>query len=356
VGTPSDSEGAINLSFIKETAQEIGNYLDNKYRIVIVKSTVIPGTTETIVVPLLEKNSNLKVGVNFGVCMNPEFLKEGSAVADFMHPDRTVIGCLDPSSGNILEEFFKPFGGPILRTNPRTAEMIKYANNAFLATKVSFINEIANICRLIEGVDVADVAKGIGMDYRINPNFLSAGCGFGGSCFPKDVKGLISFAKDHYYSPILLEATLQLNEFQAQIMIDMAVSALGSLEKKKIAILGLAFKPDTSDMREAASVRIIKKLLSLRDAQIATYDPAAIVEAKKIFGTKITYCSSIEECLKSADVCFIVTEWDEFKTLAPTFFKKLMNTPIIIDGRKIYDVKTFSKVTTLLQIGYKQVP
>jgi UDPglucose 6-dehydrogenase len=354
VGTPSDSQGAVNLSFIKETAQEIGKNLDNKGHIIIVKSTVVPGTTDSIVLPLLEKHSKLKAGVDFGVCMNPEFLKEGTAVDDFMHPDRTVIGCLDPVSGDILEEFFKPFGGPIFRTNARTAEMIKYANNAFLATKVSFINEIANICRLIEDVDVADVAKGIGMDYRINPHFLSAGCGFGGSCFPKDVKGLISFAKEHQYSPILLEATLQLNEFQAQVMIDMALSVLGSLENKKIAILGLAFKPDTSDMREAASIRIINRLLSQRNIQISVYDPAAMTEAKKIFGSKVTYCPSIEDCLKIADICFVITEWAQFKTLLPSLFKKLMKTPIIIDGRKIYDVKVFSKEATLLQIGYKQ--
>ena len=353
VGTPTDPEGAIDLTYIKQAVQEIGTNLDDRFRIVIVKSTVVPGTTDSVILPILEKQSGLKAGVDFGLCMNPEFLKEGSAVNDFLHPDRTIIGSLDPFSADILEQFFKSFDSPIFKTNLRTAEMIKYANNSFLAMKVSFINEIANICRLIEGIDVKDVAYGIGLDYRINPHFLRAGAGFGGSCFPKDLKELISFAKTRNYSPLMLEATLQLNEFQAQIMIDMAISIIGSLTQKKIAILGLSFKPDTSDMREAASVRIINKLLKLKPRQITAYDPVAIPEARKIFGEKIIYCNSAEECLKNTDICFVVTEWDEFKDFTPSFFKERMKTPIIIDGRKIYDVETFSEETTILQIGYK---
>jgi UDPglucose 6-dehydrogenase len=355
VGTPADAKGAIDLKYIKQAAHDIGVNLDPKFRIVIVKSTVVPGTTDSIVLPILEKESHLKVGVNFGLCMNPEFLKEGNAVQDFLHPDRTIIGSLDSASADLLEQFFKSFGAPIFKTNLRTAEMIKYANNAFLATKVSFINEIANICRLIEGVDVKDVAYGIGLDYRINQHFLRAGCGFGGSCFPKDLKELIFFAKDRHYAPLLLEATLQINEFQAQMMIDLAISAIGSLAQKKVAVLGLAFKPDTSDMREAASVRIINKLFNLKPNQIAVYDPAAIPEAQKIFGAKVIYCDSAKDCLKNADICFIVTEWDEFKTLKPNFFRNLMKTPVIIDGRKIYDITSFSKETTILQVGYKPI-
>lgn len=353
VGTPSDEQGAVNLTYIQEAATKIGSSMDNRYRIIVVKSTVVPGTTDGIILPLLEKNSGLKAGKDFGLCMNPEFLKEGSAVDDFLHPDRTVIGGIDSKSIDFLEQFFKPFGGPILKTNTRTAEMIKYANNAFLATKVSFINEIANICQLIEGIDVKDVAQGIGLDYRISPKFLRAGAGFGGSCFPKDLKGLISFAKKRNYSPILLEATLRLNEFQAQILINMALSELESLDYKKVAILGLAFKPNTSDMREAASLRIINRLLKFKNIQICAYDPVALEEAQKILGTKISYSPSLEDCLRNADVCFIVTEWDEFKNLSPTVFKTLMKTPIIVDGRKIYDVASFSKETTILQIGFR---
>jgi UDPglucose 6-dehydrogenase len=354
VGTPADAKGAIDLRYIKQAAHDIGANLDPKYRIVIVKSTVIPGTTDSVILPILESESHLKAGVSFGLCMNPEFLKEGNAVQDFLHPDRTIIGSLDSASANLLEQLFVPFGAPIFKTNLRTAEMIKYANNAFLATKVSFINEIANICRLIEGVDVKDLAYGIGLDYRINQHFLRAGCGFGGSCFPKDLQELIFFAKDRHYAPMLLEATLQVNDFQAQIMIDLAISAIGSLAQKKIAVLGLAFKPNTSDMREAASVRIINKLLNLKPNQIAVYDPAAISEAQKIFGAKVIYCNSAKDCLKNAHICFIITEWDEFKTFKPEFFKSLMKTPIIIDGRKIYDIASFSKETTIMQIGYKQ--
>ncbi|MFX1294347.1 MAG: UDP-glucose dehydrogenase family protein [Promethearchaeota archaeon] len=353
VGTPSDAQGAIDLTQIQETAQIIGKHLDDKYRIIIIKSTVVPGTTDSLVLPILERESKLKAGINFGLCMNPEFLKEGNAVNDFLQPDRTIIGCYRSSSYDILEQFYKPFGGLILKTNLRTAEMIKYANNAFLATKISFINEIANICRLIGGVDVKDVAEGIGYDYRINPKFLRAGCGFGGSCFPKDLKGLISFAKEFQYSPILLEATLKSNESQAQIMIDMAISVVGTLNHKKIAILGLAFKPNTSDIREASSVRIINRLLDNKTTRIFVYDPIFKEKPKIFLDSNIKICLSLEECLEDADVCLVVTEWDEFKALSPSFFKNLMKTPIIIDGRKIYNFKTFSKDTTLLQIGYK---
>ncbi|MHA1129460.1 MAG: UDP-glucose dehydrogenase family protein [Candidatus Helarchaeota archaeon] len=352
VGTPPNRQNAIDLSYLKSAAHGIATHLDHKYRIVIVKSTVVPGTTDGIVLPILERESGLRAGRDFGLCMNPEFLKEGNAVDDFFHPDRTVIGSYLPRSGEILEQFTRPFGGTIFRTNLRTAEMIKYANNAFLATKISYINEIANICRLIEGVDVRDVAHGIGLDERISPKFLRAGCGFGGSCFPKDVQALISYAKVHQYAPIILDAVIKLNEFQAQIMIDLALSVLDSLANRKIAILGLAFKPNTSDMRKAASLRIIKHLQKFENIQISAYDPVAIPEAKKILGSSITYCSSVKECLKDAEVCFIVTEWDQFKTLSPSLFKNQMKSPIIIDGRMIYDYQTYSKETTLLQIGY----
>ncbi len=354
VGTPSDVTGAIDLIYIKDASQKIGATLDDKFRIITVKSTVVPGTTDGVVLPLLEKNSHLKVSCDFGLCMNPEFLKEGNAVDDFLHPDRTVIGGYDQKSADILEKLFKPFGGPIFKTNLRTAEMIKYANNSFLATKISFINEIANICRLIEGIDVNDVAHGIGLDYRISPNFLRAGCGFGGSCFPKDLKELIAFAKEHQYSPLILEATLQLNDYQAQVLIDMAQSVLKTLDNKRIAILGLAFKPNTSDMREAVSVRVINHLLTYKNIQIYVFDPVANEEAQALFGSKLNYCNSIEDCLKDADICFLITEWDEFRKLKPEFFKDLMKTPIIIDGRKVYDVASYSKDTTILQIGFKQ--
>lgn len=353
VGTPATEQGAIDLTYVKEAAGEIGSHLDKRYRIITMKSTVIPGTTDQVIIPLLETNSGLKAGVDFGICVNPEFLKEGNAVDDFLHPDRTVIGSLDAESGKLLETLFKPFGKTILRTNLRTAEMIKYANNSFLATKISFINEIANMCRLIEGVDVSDVAKGIGLDYRISPHFLRAGCGFGGSCFPKDLKELISFAREHHYSPKLLEATVEVNDFQAHLMFHLTREALHSLDEKKIAILGLAFKPDTSDMREAASVRIINHFLQKSTAHIFAYDPVATKSAHQIFGEQIHYCSSIEECLQDADACLLVTEWDEFRSLSPEPFKKLMKTPIIIDGRKIYDYRKFDKNVKLIQIGFK---
>ena len=354
VDTPANPDGGIDLTSIKKVSQDLGAQLDDTFRIITVRSTVIPGTTDGVILPILERESNLKAGVDFGLCVNPEFLREGSAVNDFLHPDRIIIGYLDSSSGDFLEQLYEPFSKNIFKTNLRTAEMIKYTNNAFLATKVSFINEIANICRLTEGIDVMEVAHGIGMDERISSLFLRAGCGFGGSCFPKDLRGLIHFAKEHHYSPILLEATLRLNDFQARYLIDLALSEIASLENKKIAILGLAFKPNTSDMREAVSIRVINRLLQYK-TPLSVYDPVAIPNTRAIFGSKLTYCSSIEDCLKDADVCFVITEWDEFKSLTPGQFKSLMKTPVIIDGRKIYDVESFSKEVTLIQIGFKPI-
>ncbi|MHA1264935.1 MAG: UDP-glucose dehydrogenase family protein [Candidatus Helarchaeota archaeon] len=353
VGTPSNKDGTINLTYIKQATQDIGSNLNDSYRIIVVKSTVVPGTTDQIIIPLLEQKSGLTIGTNFGVCVNPEFLKEGSAVADFLSPSHTIIGQYDAPSGKLLSDFFRPFGGELFLTTLRTAEMIKYANNAFLATKISFINEIANICRSIGNINIKDVAQGIGLDSRINPKFLRAGCGFGGSCFPKDLEALIGLAQSLQYSPLLLEATLLVNARQADLMIKMALEAVGSLENKKIALLGLAFKPNTSDIREAPSLRIINRLLAFMNVQISAYDPMAIETTKKAIGSQIEYASSIKDCLTDADICFIVTEWDEFKQLPPTFFTKYMKHPIIIDGRNIYDYHHYSKDVTLYQIGFK---
>ncbi|MBD3227441.1 MAG: nucleotide sugar dehydrogenase [Candidatus Lokiarchaeota archaeon] len=353
VGTPSKDTGEIELKYIKETATEIAKILKkiDHYHIVVVKSTVVPGTTENIVLPLIQKGSGKKFEKDFSIAMTPEFLKEGNAMDDFLYPDRTIIGCTDQNALNILKKLFKPFGGEILVvSNPRTAEMIKYTNNAFLATKISFINEISNICKLIDNIDVNEVAKGIGLDYRISDRFLRAGCGFGGSCFPKDVKAIVNFAKNYNYNPLLLNSVLEVNKNQAKIMINMLKEALGDLARKKIAILGLSFKPNTSDMREAPSIKIIR-FLEHEDVMITAYDPAAIDEAKRIFKDKINYANSIIECIEDADACLIVTEWSEFKDLKPKVFIELMKNPIIIDGRRIYDFEEFSKALIYYCIG-----
>jgi len=358
VGTPSTLDGSVNLHFVKNSAREIGGALRKKdgYHLVVVKSTVPPGTTKHVVKSILEKNSGKKAGKDFGLCMNPEFLREGSAIHDTLKPDRVVVGEHDERSGETLEDFYKDFYNgrvPILRMNPASAEMVKYASNALLATKISFINSIANICERVPNLDVTQVAKAVGMDHRVNPLFLEAGVGFGGSCFPKDVKALVSLSRNLGYRPSLLESVLEVNEGQPKRMVELARQELGSLKGKKVAILGLSFKPNTDDMREAPSIRII--ILLLREgASICAYDPIATENAKSIFDGKIDFAPSSIECLKNADCCMVVTEWSEFKTLKPSIFLKHMKRPIMIDGRRIYNPSEFSRELKYIAIGLGQ--
>ena len=355
-GTPSRSDGSINLQYIEKSAREIGEALKKKktYHLIVVKSTVVPGTTEKTVKPAIETHSGKRCGVNFGICMNPEFLRQGAAIHDTLNPDRIVIGEYDQKSGDTLEALYRDFYRekipPIIRTNLPTAELIKYASNAFLATKISFINTIANICQKTQDVDVTTIAKAIGLDNRINPHFLNAGIGYGGSCFPKDVKALIAFSKSLHYDPSLLNAIEQVNNTQPQQATKLARKHLGNLRNKRIAILGLAFKPNTDDMREARSIPLINQLLS-EGANIVAYDPVAIPDAKTILGNKITYAASPTECLKDADCCIIVTEWNEFKKLKPEDFTKNMRQPILIDGRRIYNPQDFAEKLEFTAIG-----
>jgi UDPglucose 6-dehydrogenase len=324
---------------------------------VVVKSTVVPGTTENVVKPLLEKHSRKHCGFDFGLCMSPEFLREGSALYDTLHPDRIVIGEHDKKSGDTLDvlcrDFYEEEAPPIIRTNLPTAELIKYSNNAFLATKISFINTIANICEKIQGADVTAVANGIGLDHRINPRFSNAGLGYGGSCFPKDVKALIAFSNKLGYVPTILQEVQEVNENQPKHAVEKAKETLQELKGKKIAILGLAFKPDTDDMREARSIPIINQLLK-EGASIVAYDPVAIPNAKSIFKEKIRYASLSIDCLKGADCCILVTEWDEFKKLTPEDFMQNMKQPTLIDGRRIYNPEKFSQKLEFTAVGLGQ--
>jgi UDPglucose 6-dehydrogenase len=355
VGTPSKSDGTINLRYVKDSVLEIGKALAKKenYHLVVVKSTVIPGTTIKIIKPLLEKHSNKRCGIDFGLCTNPEFLREGSALHDTLHPDRIIIGEYDRKSGDTLESLYNQFKvedrTPILRTNLSTAELIKYANNAFLATKISYINTIANICERIPETDIQTIAKAIGLDKRINPKFLQAGLGYGGSCFPKDLKALIAFSKQNNYNPTLLESVQKVNQQQINHIIELLETELGNLTSKKIAILGLSFKPETDDMREARSTLIINKLLN-KGAKISAYDPVALPNAKKIFNNKIEYSTSPIHCLKAAHCCIIATEWNEFKKLTPEDYQQYMKIPFLIDGRRIYDPDEFKH-----RINYKAI-
>jgi len=310
-----------------------------------------------VVKPILEKHSKKNCGSDFGLCMNPEFLREGSALHDTMHPDRIIIGEYDKKSGDVLDALYKDFYSeetpPTIRTNLPTAELIKYANNAFLATKISFINTIANICEKIPGADITIVAKGIGLDRRINPQFLRAGLGYGGSCFPKDVKALIAFSNQLGYIPTILQAVQEVNENQAKHAVEKARERLGELRGKRIAILGLSFKPNTDDMREARSIPIINQLIK-EGASVTAYDPVAISNAKSIFKNEIRYASSPVECLKDADCCIIVTEWQEFKKLTPKDFIQNMRQPILMDGRRIYNPRRFSEKLMFRAIGLGQ--
>ena len=355
VGTPEKSDGSVDLTYVNQVLKSIGLALGRKreYHLVVLRSTVPPGTSREAV-KALERVSGKKSGKDFGFCFNPEFLREGNAVQDTLHPDRIIIGELDEKSGNFLKDFYRRFYSgevpPILRTTLDTAELIKYAANAFLAMKVSFINMIARLCEKIPHADVEVVARGIGLDKRIGAHFLKAGLGFGGSCFPKDLKALLAFAKRLNVRLPLVEATLQINEDQPLRAVQMAEELLGDLKGKRVAILGLAFKPNTNDMRNAVSIKLINELLK-RDTMVVAYDPAAIDNAKRIFGNKIRYAKSARECLRGAEAAIIVTEWDEFKQLTPDDFIKCMKHPIMIDGRRIYDPDQISIKLTYKAIG-----
>jgi len=356
VATPSKEDGSIDLSYIKEASKMIGNSLKLKdeWHLVAVKSTVVPTTSEAVVKKLVEETSGKKCGRDFGLCVNPEFLREGNAVEDTLNPDRIIIGEFDEKSGDFLEGIYREFYGqkipPIIRTTPVNAELIKYANNAFLATKVSFINMIANLCQKLPGADVEVVARGIGLDKRIGPLFLKAGAGWGGSCWPKDLKALLSFGLKIGVELPLIEATLKINDSQPYKVVELAKMALGSLRGKRVSILGLAFKPNTDDMRNAVSIKIVEKLLS-EGAKVTVYDPKAIENAKSIFFERVEYAKSIEDCLRNSECAIIVTEWDEFKKLKPEYFMKLMRNPVIVDARRIFCPMEFQDKVKFVAIG-----
>ncbi|MEM2925808.1 MAG: UDP-glucose/GDP-mannose dehydrogenase family protein [Methanocellales archaeon] len=332
VGTPQTQTGGIDLSLIKEASVNIGRALKEKknYHIIVMKSTVLPLTSEKVVIPIIEKYSS---GKRFGYGVNPEFLREGKAIYDFMNPDKIVIGARDEKSRREIVELYKNFKCPIIHTDLKTAEMIKYANNAFLAMKISFSNEIGNICKYL-GIDTYEVMQAIGYDYRINPHFLNAGLGYGGSCLPKDLNALINKAREIGYEPRLLEAVVRINEEQPARMIKLLEKKL-EIKNKKIALLGLAFKNDTDDVREARAIHVIKKLKE-RGARISAYDPRANENMRKIH-PDIEYCSSAIEALKEADACLILTEWGEFAKLKEEF--EAMKNKLVIDGRHVLNPK-----------------
>ena len=355
VGTPSKEDGSMEDRFLLSVSRQIGAGIkgSNSYHLIVVKSTGIPGTSLKLVVPEIGKASGLKYGEGFGACSNPEFLREGSAIEDTLNPDRIIIGGR-PKDTEMLKTFYKKIYGKklpkVICTNPTNAELIKYANNAFLAMKISFINQIARVCEMLPESDITVISDGIGLDKRINPLFLRAGLGFGGSCFPKDVKAFIEFSKKLGYRPLLAEATMKINEDQAISAVKMAEGKLGNLEGKKIALLGLAFKPDTDDMREAVSITIVEELLK-RKAKVFAHDPKAHNTAATIFSGKISLEKNAKACLKDADCAILVTEWKEYAALRPNAFTKLMKNPVLIDGRRLFNAYEFSKHLDFAAVG-----
>ena len=358
-GTPMREDKSIDLGYIESTAREIGEALKQKdeYHLVVVRSTVVPGTTRNLVGKIITDISGKVPGKDFGLCMQPEFLAEGRSIEDTLRPDRIVIGETDERSGAMLQEFYEYFYGdhlqncPILRMNLESAELVKYGNNCLLSTKISYANEFANFAELVPNVDVAQVMKGVGLDYRLNPRFLNAGVGFGGSCFHKDVNAIKAWSKSKGYTSRLLEAVLGINDDQAIHIVDMAEQLAGKLGGKKVALLGLAFKPGTDDMREAASIRVVNELRKRGITDIIGYDPKANKTAEVEMGDKIKYAESIEEALKNSECAILITEWDEFKKLKPDDFKKQMKTPNLVDGRRVLDYDVFNKHLPFRAIG-----
>lgn len=349
VGTPFDGE-LIDLKYIKQVSCEIGSALKDKpsYHLVVVKSTVVPGTTDDVVLPLLEQYSGKRAGPDFGVGMNPEFLREGEAISDFQSPDRIVLGGIDKVAQNKLAEMYEPFAfADKLVTNNKTAEMIKYTSNALLATLISFSNEIGNLCATIGGIDALDVMHGVHLDKRISPilpdgnrinpvvtTYLEAGCGFGGSCFPKDVKALISHGVNAGEPMRLLKAVIEINRHQPMQMLELLRKHHADLSAKKIAVLGLAFKPGTDDMRESPAIPVINELIAA-NAVVRAYDPVAQEEAKKIFREgSVDYFDSLEEAVEGVDAVLLLTRWAEFKRL-PDILKSQGSSALVVDGRRL---------------------
>jgi len=337
VGTPQNKNGSINLSIIKKAVSTIGKNLrtNKKKPIILIKSTVIPGTMKKIILPILEKKSNKKDGKDFGLISNPEFLQESSAIRDTKFPHAIVLGGNQTKFMEKANKLFRKLhpNTPIIITNHQTAEIIKYANNSFLATKISFINQLSNICQKIPGANIDDIGKTIGLDPRIGKLFLNAGPGYGGSCLPKDMKALINFAKTSGINPILLNAVEEVNTKQLEQIILMIKQKLGDLASKKITILGTAFKPDTDDIRDSISIELIKKLLK-RKALITIHDPKAIENTRDIFGSRIKYSKSVKDALSKSQCVIIMTQWKQYKKLNNNEFNH-MTKKLVIDCRRI---------------------
>ncbi|MDD2323855.1 MAG: UDP-glucose/GDP-mannose dehydrogenase family protein [Bacteroidales bacterium] len=344
VGTPPDEDGSADLKYVLEVARTIGRQM-NHYLLVVTKSTVPVGTAEKVRQAIRDELDQRGLKIDFDVASNPEFLKEGAAVEDFLKPDRIVVGTDSEKAEALFQKLYKPFtlnGHPVIFMDIPSAEMTKYAANAMLATKISFMNDMANLCERV-GANIHDVRRGIGTDSRIGNKFIYAGTGYGGSCFPKDVQAIIRTARQNHYNLRVLEAVEAVNNDQKSVLVEKAKRYFNhNLKGKKIALWGLSFKPQTDDMREAPALVIIQHLLDA-GAEVAAYDPVAMEETKRRIGDAITFCNSMYEAVNEADALFLVTEWKEFRI--PDFGKMraLMRHPVIFDGRNIYEPQEMMK-------------
>ncbi len=335
VGTPSHEDGSLDLKYLLRATEDLGKALSKKRgrHTVVVKSTVPPNTIRDVVGPLLLKTSG-KTATDLGLAMNPEFLKEGMAIKDFLNPDRVVIGATDDRTYQEVASLYQGIGSPVLRTDLSTAEMIKMASNAFLAARISLVNELGNLSKSL-GLDFRQVAKGVGMDPRVGPLFLKAGCGFGGSCFPKDVRSIRAQARSLGVRTDMLDATLAVNERQPRLVVEL-LERRTEVYGSTVAVLGLAFKPGTDDIREASSLTVVGELLR-KGAKVRAYDPQAMENFRKEY-PQITYCDSARECLKGADSALILTEWQEFSDPA------LYGSLLVIDGRGVTKTNNYEGI------------
>lgn len=337
VGTPPDEDGSADLQYVLEVARTVGRHM-NKYLVLVTKSTVPVGTAKKVKAVIQEELDKRGVNIPFDVASNPEFLKEGAAIKDFMSPDRVVVGVESEKAKEMMSRLYRPFllnNFRVIFTDIPSAEMIKYAANSMLATRISFMNDIANLCELV-GADVNMVRKGIGADSRIGSKFLYPGCGYGGSCFPKDVKALIKTAEKNGYSMRVLKAVEEVNEAQKSILFSKLRRHFDTLEGKTIALWGLAFKPETDDMREATSLVMID-LLRKAGATVKVFDPVAMDECRRRVGDQVIYAKDMYEAVIDADALLLLTEWKQFRLPSWAVIRKVMKQPLLLDGRNIYD-------------------
>lgn len=355
VGTPPDEDGSADLKYVLEVARTVGRYI-NKHVVLVTKSTVPVGTAQKVRAAIQEELDKRGLNIEFDVASNPEFLKEGAAIKDFMAPDRVVVGVESDKARKLMEKLYRPFtlnGYPILMMDVASAEMTKYAANAMLATRISFMNDIANLCERV-GANVDNVRKGMGSDSRIGSRFLYAGCGYGGSCFPKDVKALVHTGIQNGYHMQVIEAVEAVNEKQKSIVFDKLLNAFGGdLKGKTIALWGLSFKPETDDMRESPALVVIDKLLQA-GAVVKAFDPIAMEETKRRIGDIITYSKDMYEAVIDADGIALMTEWKQFRMPSWAIIHKAMRNHVVVDGRNIYDGEELKELGfTYSRIGQK---